>query len=117
MRDLPARKRTMHLAQSDDCGADLQGDLHRGARAAGVDMVTRLRFFYWHWRYRILFWYMHNERGQYFAPRVYVLHYPDGRTFLGNQVDWDELPEGTLIAEYRFTPWQKVYKEELHDSL
>ena len=63
------------------------------------------------WWHRVRFWYMHNERGEWFAPRVYITVYPGGRRFLGVPPDLDDIPEGTLIAEYRFTPWQKVYKE------
>jgi hypothetical protein len=101
----------------------VQGDDEPTPAASGVDradgsglpgdrMKHRLLMAWYHLTYRLRFWYMHNERAQYFSPRVFVVHYPDGRAFLRNQVDDENLPEGALIAEYRFTPLQKVYREE-----
>ncbi|OGC90199.1 MAG: hypothetical protein A2W25_15455 [candidate division Zixibacteria bacterium RBG_16_53_22] len=49
-----------------------------------------------------------SERGQYFAERVYIYHFPNGKQWLSLQVDDDNLPAGTLIAEYHFLFGQTI---------
>jgi hypothetical protein len=53
----------------------------------------------------------YTERGQYFSERVYVTVYPDGKRMMGFP-DSDDVPVGTLVAEYRFRHGQTIYKEE-----
>lgn len=54
---------------------------------------------------------LETERGQHFPESMHIVIFPDGKMLNWSQIDDDNLPEGTLIAEYRFEHGQEIWRE------